>query len=129
MSGVDRMIEAAERIGAQEGLAAMSLRSVQAAAGQRNKSAAQYHFGNREGLIAAVVRTRMSPVNERRLALLLALDDSAGTADLVEVLVRPPAEAVLGAPSSCWATTAWRRCTGWSRRPSRWRRGPPKPST
>ena len=31
------------------------LRDVAAAAGQRNNSAVQYHFGSREGLVAAVV--------------------------------------------------------------------------
>ena len=47
------MIDAAERLAAERGMAAMSLREVQAAAGQRNKSAAQYHFGSRAGLIEA----------------------------------------------------------------------------
>ena len=47
------MIDAGERLAAERGIAAMSLREVQAAAGQRNKSAAQYHFGSRTGLIEA----------------------------------------------------------------------------
>ena len=97
------MIDAAERIAAEQGLAAMSLRAVQAAAGQRNKSAAQYHFGTREGLVEAVLVARMSPINERRLDLLVELDASAPLRAWVEVLVRPVAEAVLGAPESHWA--------------------------
>ncbi|HEY9555614.1 MAG TPA: TetR family transcriptional regulator, partial [Acidimicrobiales bacterium] len=69
-----QMIEAAERLAAEQGLAAMSLREVQAAAGQRNKSAAQYHFGSRAGLVEAVIANRMGPINEARLAMLAELD-------------------------------------------------------
>lgn len=98
-----QMIDAAERIAAEQGLGAMSLRAVQAAAGQRNKSAAQYHFGTRDGLIEAVLEARMAPVNERRLQLLLALEPGADLPALVEVLVRPVAEAVLGRRDSYWA--------------------------
>ena len=98
------MIDAAERIAAEEGLGAMSLRAVQAAAGQRNKSAAQYHFGSRAGLIERIVVHRMGPINERRFELLEALPASPALAQLVDVLVRPPAEAVLGRQQpSHWA--------------------------
>ncbi|MEZ5376026.1 MAG: TetR family transcriptional regulator [Acidimicrobiales bacterium] len=99
----ERMIEAAERIAAEEGLGAMSLRAVQAAAGQRNKSAAQYHFGSREGLIERIVVHRMGPINERRVEMLGTLPDEATLADLVEVFVRPTAEAVLSGRPSYWA--------------------------
>lgn len=97
------MIDAAERIAAEQGLAAMSLRAVQVAAGQRNKSAAQYHFGTREGLVEAVLAARMAPLGERRLDMLVELDAAAGLRELVEVLVRPVAEAVLGSAESHWA--------------------------
>jgi AcrR family transcriptional regulator len=97
------MIAAAEQIGAEHGLAAMSLREVQIASRQRNKSAAQYHFGSREGLIEAVVETRMGPINEHRLRLLHELDDPPPLRALVEVLVVPLAEATLGRPDSRWA--------------------------
>ena len=99
----ERMIDAAERICAERGLAAMSLREVQAASRQRNKSAAQYHFGSRDGLIEAVVETRMAPINEHRLRLLAELDEDPSVRSLVEVLVRPLAEATLGRPDSRWA--------------------------
>ena len=52
------------------------MRDVCAAAGQRNHSAAQYHFGDRMGLVVAVFEHRMRTVDERRHALLdLAADD------------------------------------------------------
>ncbi len=98
-----RMIEAAERIVAEEGLGAMSLRAVQAAAGQRNKSAAQYHFGSRDGLIEAVIAHRMAPINVRRRVLLDGLGAHPSTHDLVDAFIRPTAEAVLDADDSRWA--------------------------
>ncbi|QYG95731.1 TetR/AcrR family transcriptional regulator [Iamia sp. SCSIO 61187] len=96
------MIDAAERLAAERGLAAMSLREVQAAAGQRNKSAAQYHFGSKEGLVEAVVAARMGAVGARRQELLDALDDRPTRRALVEALVVPLAEHVLAGPGH-WA--------------------------
>lgn len=98
-----RMINEAERIAAEEGLGAMSLRAVQHAAGQRNKSAAHYHFGSRDGLIQRIAAHRMGPINERRGELFEQLDLSPELIDVVEVLVRPPAEAVLSGHPSFWA--------------------------
>ena len=45
-----RMIVVAERLFAERGIEAVSLREVGAACGLRNNSAAQYHFGSRTGL-------------------------------------------------------------------------------
>lgn len=92
------MVDAAERLIAQHGLAAVSLRDVQAEAGQRNKSAANYHFGSRDGLITAVIEARMEPINARRMAMLADLDVLGRSYDirsLVDALVLPLAEATL----------------------------------
>lgn len=98
-----RMIEAAERLAAERGLAALTVQAVQAAAGQRNKSAVNYHFGGRQGLVDAVVATRMAAAEERRTAMFLALGEGATTRDLVEVLVVPLVESVLSRRPSYWA--------------------------
>ena len=100
------MIEAAERLAGQRGLAAMSLREVQSLAGQKNKSAAQYHFGSREGLIEAVLTSRMAAVGERRFELLARIDaavEPTSLRDLVEALVLPVAEHTVAHPTSHWA--------------------------
>lgn len=97
-----QMIDAAERLAAEKGLAAMSLREVQAAAGQRNKSAAQYHFGSKEGLVAAIAAARMGAVGARRRELLDALGAHPTRRELVEALVVPLADHVL-AGRSHWA--------------------------
>jgi AcrR family transcriptional regulator len=100
----EQMIDAAERLAAERGLAAMSLREVQAAAGQRNKSAAQYHFGSKEGLVEAVVAARMGVVGARRREMLDALGATPDRRDLVEALVLPLADHVLAGPdASRWA--------------------------
>src|SRR5215831_7802458 len=67
------LVESAERLFAERGIEAVSLRDVCAAAGQRNHSAAQYHFGDRQGLVAAVYEARMREVDERRHAYLDSL--------------------------------------------------------
>jgi len=80
------LLEHAERLFAERGIEAVSLRDVSAAAGQRNHSAAQYHFADRHGLVAAVYAARMGEVNARRQRLLADLDRD-GRADDLDALV------------------------------------------
>jgi AcrR family transcriptional regulator len=98
-----RILDAAERLFAERGVADVSLREIGAAAGQRNNSAVQYHFGTRDALVRALYEDRLAPLNRRRLELLAALPDdppAAGPAALdaldllVDVYVRPLAEAM-----------------------------------
>lgn len=53
-----RILAAAERLFAERGVAAVPLRDIGAAAGQRNHAAVQYHFGDREELVSAVLEYR-----------------------------------------------------------------------
>jgi len=87
------IIETAERLFAEQGIESVSLRDISAAAGQRNHSAAQYHFGDRAGLVAAVFDHRMRLVNERRHARLDVVDP-ADLRAVVDATVRPLAEVV-----------------------------------
>jgi len=98
-----RMIDAAERLAAERGLAALTVQAVQEASGQRNKSAVQYHFGGRQGLVNALLRVRMARANERRTSMLLALGDQPSVRELVEALVVPLIESVLARNPSYWA--------------------------
>ncbi len=91
------LVETAERLFAEQGIESVSLRDISAAAGQRNHSAAQYHFGDRGGLVAAVFEHRMRVVDERRHARLDALEAEGRSRDpiaLVGAVVRPLAEVV-----------------------------------
>lgn len=94
------IIDVAERLFAEHGLA-VSLRQVGAEAGQRNNSAVQYHFGSREGLVAAIIAERSRPIEARRSDLVadLATVPTPPVRDLVGVLVRPLAETLTCGPS------------------------------
>jgi AcrR family transcriptional regulator len=88
---------AAERLFAERGFG-VSLREIGAAAGQRNHSAVQYHFGTREQLALALFEYRMEAPNRRRLELIAELSAAGREADvaaLADALARPLAEHVL----------------------------------
>ncbi len=93
ITGRDRLLDAAEKLMAERGTAAVSLREINAEAGQRNTSAIHYHFENRQGLIAAVVARHMAGIDSERN---LRLDELEGTGgrppdhrDLLGALVMP----------------------------------------
>jgi AcrR family transcriptional regulator len=85
----DRLLDAAQELFAQTGSWTTPLARVVRAAGQRNESAIQYHFGSREELIYALIeRDRVREVQERQARL----DAISGDADLrtaVTALVLP----------------------------------------
>jgi AcrR family transcriptional regulator len=89
------LLRAAERMFAERGVETVSLREINAAANQKNHSAAQYHFGSREALIDAVLERHSLPLQERWTAMLDLLEDDErvqGALPLrrvVDVLVRP----------------------------------------
>jgi AcrR family transcriptional regulator len=68
-----RLLATAERLMAERGVRGVGLKEISVAAGQRNNSAAQYHFGSRAGLVEAVFVNRMRAVNARRRCMLDAL--------------------------------------------------------
>lgn len=97
------MIDAAEQLIAEHGLSALTLKAVQNAAGQLNKSAAKYHFGSREGLLDVIIETRMSRVNELRRVRLDQLGSAATVRATVAALVEPLAAETLGRVGSRYA--------------------------
>lgn len=90
-----QLLSVAERLFAERGIEAVSLRTVGQEAGQRNNSVAQYHFGSRAGLVDAIVAARSEPIEARRAARRAELGDrDPDVADLVDLFVRPLAESV-----------------------------------
>ncbi len=77
----DRLLDAAETLFADSGIAAASLRDITALA-EANLAAVNYHFGGKDGLLQAVFDRRLRPVNEARLALLDGFEADAGGAPL-----------------------------------------------
>src|SRR5690242_11920016 len=96
MSPRIRILEAAERRFAEDGIEAVSLRQIAADAGQRNTSAVAYHFGTKAALVGALYEHRMTPINARRLEFLDAQPD-ADVHTYVRALVEPLAETLTDA--------------------------------
>jgi AcrR family transcriptional regulator len=85
----ERVLEVAERLFAERGLDAVSIRDIIAAAGA-NLGAINYHFGTKDRLIDAVFERRLIPSAQEQLRALEAVERAAGD--------RPPKlEAVLEA--------------------------------
>ena len=93
------ILDAAERLFADEGFAAVSLRDITTAAGV-NLAAVNYHFGSKDALIAELFVLRATAINRERNALLHAAERRAGPPALREVLralLDPPLRWWLGA--------------------------------
>ena len=93
-----QILDAALRLFAARGIAAVSLREIRLAAKQRNAGALHYHFGSKDGLLKALLERELPPVVARRRAL-LALAAAAPLNDLraaAAVFVLPFAELATG---------------------------------
>ena len=93
----ERIILAAERLFGKFGIDAVSLRQINVAARQLNNSAANYHFGTKEALIAATFDYRMEGINRRRLQKLDEVSKAGQVGDvrvLVQAIILPIVEEV-----------------------------------
>ncbi len=63
------LLETAEQLFAQRGIASTSIRELSRAA-RVNVAAVNYHFGSKEGLIKALLQRRLRPINQKRLTKL-----------------------------------------------------------
>lgn len=82
------ILDAAEQLIAERGLQ-VPLRDIALAAGQRNNSAVNYYFRNRQELIDAIVRRRLEPMEVEREQMLADAGPDADVPDLLRVLVLP----------------------------------------
>ena len=85
------LLDAAERLFAERGIAGASMRAITRAA-NANLAAVHYHFGSKEGLVGAVFERRLGPLNRRRLDRLTALAETGRDRDaaaVVEAFVGP----------------------------------------
>ncbi len=87
----ETLIITAERLIAHKGPHGVALREISVAAGQRNNSAVQYHFGTKTDLIHAIFRHRLPRINRRRLELVHAAGCRT-VRDLVRAEITPYAE-------------------------------------
>lgn len=92
----DRVLAVAERLFAERGLDAVSIRDITGAA-EVNLGSINYHFGTKDKLIAAVFDRRMGPLTEQRLRALDEGEKGAGNKPpkletVLEALFRPAVE-------------------------------------
>ena len=84
------LMRAAEQLFAQQGVDRVSLREIAIAAGQRNVSAATYHFGSKRELIEAILERHSIPVQDSwGPALAADTEHRLSLHELVELLVKP----------------------------------------
>jgi AcrR family transcriptional regulator len=95
------LVEAATEAFAEHGVFTASLVEVTRRAGQRNRGAVHYHFGSRDGLLAAVLEQHAAFLAQREGELLAHArttpDDDLGS--VLEAIVRPAVELSEAGPS------------------------------
>ncbi|QDX80813.1 hypothetical protein B9N43_05885 [Denitratisoma sp. DHT3] len=94
-----KLIAVAERLFAERGVDGVTLNEIGKAAGQRNAAVCQYHFGNKEALLQAIIDKHVPGIAARRHALLDQLEQAGrlGLRDVVKALIYPVAEKLLDA--------------------------------
>src|SRR5690242_8902992 len=100
----EHLLDVAERLYGERGVASVSMREIRVASGARNTAALQFHFGDRDGLIDALIARHMPRVGEIQQRLYEDTQESRRTRRaLIEVLVRPSAEYLTrGASERAW---------------------------
>lgn len=91
-----KILDTAEKLFANNGVAAVSLREINAAAGV-SPSVLHYHFGGRDELIATMLERRLPALNTKRSAMLAELQDSpreVTVRDLLSVTLLPLVELI-----------------------------------
>ena len=86
-----RLVASGRALFAVHGAFTTPLSKVIEHAGQKNVSALHYHFGGREGLIAAIIDEHNTGIEERRKTFLDAIGASSTITELVESIVLPQA--------------------------------------
>ncbi len=89
------LMRAAEKLIADKGLGQVSIREILSEARQNNTSALQYHFGNLQGLITAILDERAEETRMKRAAMmepLLSGNNDPDLRALCELMIRPAFE-------------------------------------
>ena len=88
-----RIINTAESLFAEQGIESTSLLEIARASDQKNRSALQYHFTNKEGLLEAVLDKHAGSISEQRASMLDVLEQGGDFSfyELIEALVLPMA--------------------------------------
>jgi TetR/AcrR family transcriptional regulator, regulator of cefoperazone and chloramphenicol sensitivity len=83
------LLREAERLFARRGVYQVTVREIVEAAGQRNVSALNYHFGSREGVLDAILERHSEVIDVARGVMLARAGRDASSRDLIAALVVP----------------------------------------
>jgi AcrR family transcriptional regulator len=83
------ILEAAEKLFAQQGYLAAPLNQINREAGQKNTAALHYHFGSREALLEEIVSQHLSDINAELEILLDKLEPPVSIREFVAAYVTP----------------------------------------
>ncbi len=87
----DSLIRAAEQLFADQGVDGVSINTITRAAGQANRNAVQYHFGNKNGLLQAIFDKHGPQLAERRAQLVdRLLSDNMPAPQLIATAIVEP---------------------------------------
>lgn len=97
------LLNVAEELFANHGIDRVSVRDITHAA-EVHIGSVNYHFGSKEGLIAAVFERRIGPVNQARLEALEELErgarpDAPPVEDVLSAFIRPAVDCCAACPS------------------------------
>ena len=90
--GKQALLDAAAVLMDERGVDNVSINDISQASGHRNRSAVQYHVGNRDAVIKAVISRSMEPIDAERNMLLDHMEATGAaltTRSVLEVVVRP----------------------------------------
>lgn len=83
------LMEAAEKLFANQGIANVSVNDILIEAGQKNQSAVKYHFGSKHELLERVLLEHAKSLDERRGRLLADLPEQPDLNSLLEAFLHP----------------------------------------
>ncbi len=113
----NKIMDAGERLFAQNGYDRTSLREITSRAGA-NLAAVNYHFGSKEKLFEAILQRRITPLNgvrEQRMQKVIEAAQSEnctpGVGDLLRAFVEPTLEFIGNVPESLDFFIIVNRCT------------------
>ncbi len=95
MSTRDALLRAGEHLFARHGVGGTRTKQIVERAGQGNDSAVQYHFGSREGLVAAIMTKHLDRMEPLWQTTLPAVRATPEVPVLVDSLLTPLAEELL----------------------------------
>jgi AcrR family transcriptional regulator len=95
---VDELLDLAERLFAKHGVEQVPLTRIVASSSQKNRSALHYHFGSREGMLAAVLNRRLERINALRQEMLEGVSKDSRLPEAIRAFVGPLCFVVLNEP-------------------------------